>query len=1302
MPERQLIRIFLSSPGDVSEERRIVHLVVDRLRTDRDLRARADLKVIAWDDPESSTAMIGSLPPQVAINMGMPRPAECEVVLVIVWSKMGTPTHVEGCDYLSGTHFELADALAGEQRSGGYPKPPHLLIYRRTQQPTFSNPDVDKLRESVEQYAALCRFLEGNLFFDDQRRPLRGVNPYPDPAAFEDMLEKHLKRQISMLLDHPSARPVPAAEPAPPVWEGSPFPGLRPFTETDEPIFFGRVRETTQVIDLLRTRHFVGVVGASGSGKSSLVGAGVIPRLRANVIDGARDWVIVRFTPGELGINPLLALAERTLEGVPMPSMSAGALAQALVHDPDALDHMLKAVLRDRRPHAELLFFVDQFEELITVAGETPRAEAITLLARLAAHPRARVLVTLRADFYNRVIEHEALARLLNEASYALAAPGTGALYEMITRPAERAALHFEDGLPDRILNDTGSDPGALPLLAFALDALYRAARAEGRETLTHAAYSAIGGVQGAIARLAEETYAQLDLAAADALPRVFQELIRIDNRGVPTRARAPRARFADDAEAIAFIDAFIEWRLLLSGTGEDNEPVVEVAHEALFRAWGRLVKWITEAAGDLRLQDAVAHAADEWAAHNQDPAYLWANSRNAEVSAMIARRGWQPSPRVQRFIRSEADRLLDALRDPATPPAGRREIGVTLAVLGDPRPGVGVLTNGLPDIAWRTIVTDMGATQIAAYPVTIAQFRAFTQDPNGFHHPAWWDGLTRSAEPPPEPTRYANQPMTGMNWHEAVAFTRWLAARTGQPVRLPTTNERVVIAWSRSATSNTLETGLGGACAVGLFPPGAHGLYDLDGNVREWGWDTVAPLAYPRLGMRAPRLMSLFGASFDRVSGTVGDIACADPDSRRNSWGFRLAMGGVPPESADDHAPEAEVENVPLTTPSGFAQVQGEISQQTALYHLLRLLPRFTPPPKNPNFALVTPPYLDTVLSGLHDDAARLLRAEVAIADQVLLRPFSDSDYDAVRIHIRYRLIQLSSAALIIVMIALCGVGLWLAFSARSTPLTLALVGVVGLCLLVIYISGGGRANLYNRYMNQRRSAEWLRREYFRFLARLAPYNGTEGDRHRRVNERAAHQDAAQPDESAAERQAYAAGQPTHLYHDRRIDEAIYRLVWRGLYDDSRVYFRVTIDRYQRVLALCRRIIGLALLVTAVCAAAAVILFTTLAGGGCIDALLCGVIGAVARFLIIAALTGGAVALLFLFIPLLYQWERLIAVFQASLLNLETIGAASPLNSQPIADDGEYRREVESFTEAVLRVLEEESAQYGQRARVR
>ena len=481
-------------------------------------------------------------------------------------------------------------------------------------------------------------------YFDISANERRSFEPGREPQRVWEWLEarkrlhelpdalRYIGREdIVVDVLEPPATPVPVAAVT---WQGSPFPGLRHFTVDDAAIFFGRTRETTELLTRLKQERFVAVVGASGSGKSSLVAAGVLPRL--SEIPGGQHWQWVRLTPGGLGDDPFVVLAARLEPGLERHGLSGRAIADRLRASGD-LATLATTFLQGQPAAAELLLFIDQFEELYTLTKPEYQRRFMAMLARATQSPRVRMVLTLRADFYHRCVEDARLAALLRSGSFPLAAPDMPALLEMITGPATVAGLTFEDGLVSRILRDTGSEPGSLALLAFALAELYE--MCQPNKKLTHAAYDSFDGVKGAIAKRAETAYGELEEVAQQALGEVFKELVEVDpERGIPTRKRAPLTRFDGKTAARQLIDRFDQARLLVCDDPDVGEACVEVAHEALLTHWSRLQDWITARFDDLRLLRQVRLEAAEWERRGRIAANLWRHERLQPVYEMIER----------------------------------------------------------------------------------------------------------------------------------------------------------------------------------------------------------------------------------------------------------------------------------------------------------------------------------------------------------------------------------------------------------------------------------------------------------------------------------------------------------------------------------------------------------------------------------------------------------------------------------------------------------------------------------------
>ena len=296
-------------------------------------------------------------------------------------------------------------------------------------------------------------------------------------------------------------------------------------------------------------------------------------------------------------------------------------------------------------------------------------------------------------------------------------------------------------------------------------------------------------------------------------------------------------------------VDAFVDARLLVTDRGPAGEAMVEVAHEALLREWPRLAEWIGERADDLRLRRQAEAAAAEWERSGRDASHLWPHERLVPVHDALARLGIDratlPEP-ARSFLRPEAERLLEELERPETSHYRRAEIGDRLDRIGDPRPGVGLRPDGLPDIVWCEIpagtVTlegvegrfEVESFLIAKYPVTYRQYRAFLDDAAGYRDQRWWEGLQREAEPGEQYRPTGNCPAENVSWYDAMAYCRWLSARLGYEVRLPTEPE-----WQQAATggnpgneypwgawadgnANTSESRLSRTTAVGMYPGGA------------------------------------------------------------------------------------------------------------------------------------------------------------------------------------------------------------------------------------------------------------------------------------------------------------------------------------------------------------------------------------------------------------------------------------------------------------------------------------------------
>ncbi|HUF00163.1 MAG TPA: protein kinase, partial [Anaerolineales bacterium] len=425
----------------------------------------------------------------------------------------------------------------------------------------------------------------------------------------------------------------------------NPYKGLRAFGELDAADFFGRESLTQQLLarlgeggDLAR---FLAVAGPSGSGKSSVVRAGLIPAIRRGALPGSEDWFIVELIPGP---NPIEELEVALLRIAVNPPSN---LKEWLRKDDRGLLRAVDQCLPNDST-TQLVLVIDQFEELFTlVQDESIRAHLLNnlLTATLDERSRLQIIVTLRADFVDRLLNYVDFGELMRQRTEFVLPLTTDELERAIVGPAERIGLQIEAGVVSTIVHDLSDQPGSLPLLQYALTELF-----ENREgnTVTKSAYQSIGGVLGALSRRAEAVFAELDKASENTARQLFLRLITLGEGVEDTRRRVLRlelesitkqenngsSRGSKEIESV--LDAFGKPRLLTF----DRDPLtrgstVEIAHEALIHAWNRLRHWLTESREDLRVQRQLSLAAKEWTNARRDPSFLATGSRLARFEAL-------------------------------------------------------------------------------------------------------------------------------------------------------------------------------------------------------------------------------------------------------------------------------------------------------------------------------------------------------------------------------------------------------------------------------------------------------------------------------------------------------------------------------------------------------------------------------------------------------------------------------------------------------------------------------------------
>ncbi len=739
-----------------------------------------------------------------------------------------------------------------------------------------------------------------------------------------------------------------APAPGPP-----PFKGLQYFEETDADLFFGREALSAQLAARLRTETFLAVVGASGSGKSSLVRAGLIPAVRRD----HPHWQIHLITPNAHPIKGLAALLISLFESFSGKFESINAtetLMDDLMRDARSLDLAATKAL-NQLPHSErLLLIVDQFEELFTACKDEheQRAFVDNLLYASASetHGQVIVVIALRADFYAHCARFDNLREALAKRQEFIGAMNADDLRRAIEAPAQLAHWAFEPGLVDLFLRDVGNEPGAMPLLSHALLETWQRRRGH---TLTLEGYHEAGGVHGAIAKTAETIFNQFKPEQQPIARYIFLRLTELGEGTQDTRRRVALNELMLHPEDAASIEAVLKTLAdaRLVTTGKDT---AEVAHEALIREWPTLRRWLDEDREGLRLQRQLTEHAREWIALDRDPGALYRGTRLERAAEWAKDHAQDLNPFEREFFeasvalreREVAEReaarqkeLNDARRlaemAEARARAERRVTRLTRAMLG----GVTIVALAAVSVLLfnlaNTNATLQRALNLVEVPAGTAIFGTASGAASGDYLPVEQSALAAYAIEPYEVTnrrylacvqakicsppnapaaRYespdvADLPVVNVTALQASQFCDWLG------LRLPTELE-----WERAARGVTGRSWPWGnekptsslqanfiytdtqppLAPVGRSIDGAtpEGIYDLAGNVWEWTSSNFNLQSKDKnwldVRQQPPDALSVRGGGADSTPDALGNIAyrlSSSPFESGAYIGFRCAV---------------------------------------------------------------------------------------------------------------------------------------------------------------------------------------------------------------------------------------------------------------------------------------------------------------------------------------------------------------------------------------------------------------------------
>ena len=612
---RSEFRVFVSSPSDVGAERRRAEAVLIKLNTEFDGRIR--FTPICWEEFYYTA--------DATFQATIPKPSSCELVVCILWKRLGSelpaPFNRPDGSPRTGTEYEFEEALQAALQQ----EMPDILVYRKRTKILF---DSERVEQEQADLRALNSFWQ-KWFRDEQGHFTAGFDTFETIDEFGERLEKHLRLWLAHR-DEQVVWPIQI--------KGSPFRGLEPFEAEHADVFFGRKRVVRQVIARLRTcairgHAFLLLLGMSGSGKSSLVRAAVIPWIvNRRAVPDVDEWRSCIVGPASLSKDPLAGLATALFADEALPELANGdhasptSLTWLLRKAPDAIAPVTTGALRragetlrqrmglERPVESRLILVIDQLEELFS-REPAERDQIVAVIGAMARSGKVWVIATLRSDFYAAFQAVPALLALKEDGgSFDLQPPGPADVREIIQGPARAAGLILEQrGERDLglLLEAAAQQPGSLPLLEFTLQSLFLQRGPDGK-TLRLDVFDALGGLEGAIAREADKLVGGMPQPLQDALPGLLLALIDVDDEKQTATARTIMLSVLTDARQLELAERLTAGRLLVAD-GRGAQPMLRLAHEALLANWPRLSALVKEHFRFLIVRRRLQRDADAW-----------------------------------------------------------------------------------------------------------------------------------------------------------------------------------------------------------------------------------------------------------------------------------------------------------------------------------------------------------------------------------------------------------------------------------------------------------------------------------------------------------------------------------------------------------------------------------------------------------------------------------------------------------------------------------------------------------------
>ncbi|MDR1341952.1 MAG: hypothetical protein LBK18_01705 [Prevotellaceae bacterium] len=610
------IKIFISSPGDVKNERQIARRVIAKLGREF---AVADIKLEAllWEDmPLQATSSF-----QGGINQ-IVNAKLVDIAVFILWSRLGSPlkefTKPDGSSYKSGTEYEFEMMYAANQQSGGTPA---ILAYIKNAPVSIilsQSGNIDF--EEIEQHKKAQRFIQEK-FYDPQTRTVYGAyHQFDVPTSFEQKLTEHLRRLIIDKIGH---------EPIPIEWKGNPYIGLRSFRKDEKIIFFGRKRSIEKIKKLIKedttqsnNAASVFVLGESGSGKSSMIRAGLLPDIMDFGLNGHLEWnEPYDFTFSQFRGDVYNEIVKKLTDA--FPNLKNTAIGKDLIAGKEINFSYLADYLVSNK---SVIFFIDQFEELFTdpLITEEERIRALNLLYGLAVTRKIWLFFAMRNDFYHKFTAYPALLELKRESiPYDLPKMRYSEFQEIVEEPAKKAGLKWErkngKELNKQIINDISSDIDDLPLIEFALSELYNFK--DENNQLTFDAYQQIGKINGAVIKYVDDFYNGLTEEEKNIFYQMLSALITpsAENENLYVRKTALRKDLQKSDKHKLLIDKLIDKHILVSGKDDtEKEATISIVHEILILQWQVIQKWIEQEKYFIDKNNYYEHLSNHWRGNNK------------------------------------------------------------------------------------------------------------------------------------------------------------------------------------------------------------------------------------------------------------------------------------------------------------------------------------------------------------------------------------------------------------------------------------------------------------------------------------------------------------------------------------------------------------------------------------------------------------------------------------------------------------------------------------------------------------